>query len=509
MKYERTSGLLLHVQCLPNKFGIGDVGPEAYKFVDILHECQQKSWQILPLNASDKANPYSGTSAFAGHPLLISLEKLAEDDGLLTNDDLKDIPKFNTSYLDFDKVYDYKYGLLKHAYENFKKKNDKSQQKEFENFCKDETEWIDDYTLYMAIRHINKKTSWTTWDTKLKTRDEATLEKVRKDNADLIMYYKFLQYIFFKQWAELRKYTNNLGIKIIGDMAVYVDLDSADVWANQELFQLDPKTSLPNAVSGAPPDGFSAEGQLWNNPLYDWDGGLKKTNYKWWVGRVKKALTTVDILRIDHFRGLEAYWAIPIDPKTGVAVHPKSGKWIKGRGDEFLHATSTALGGNLPLIAEDLGYLTQEVFDLRDKYNIVGMRVLQFAFELGPKINIYLPHHYVTDCVAYTGTHDNDTAIKWFKCGANEYERKTLVNYLQKDCAEVEKTVNWDLIRLTLSSVADTAVLPIQDVCSLENDARLNDPSGHEKNWLWRFKWEYLTQEAKEKLKELTYIYGR
>ncbi|CAF0777853.1 unnamed protein product [Adineta steineri] len=508
VKLERTSGILVHICSLPGPNGIGDIGNEAYKFVDFLHECNQKTWQILPLTASEKPSPYSGTSAFAGNPILISLEKLV-DDGLLVQTDIEcSRPNFG-EHIEFRQVFKWKYSILNRAYNNYKINPIKKFQNEIDTFKKNEQYWLDDYTLYMAIKAEQKNQSWSKWPKELKQRDKIVLEEKRQEHADIINEHIFLQYIFFRQWEQLKQYANKYDVTILGDMPVYVDYDSADVWANQSLFQLDKRTSLPKAVSGAPPDAFSETGQLWNNPLYDWRGNLRKTNFDWWIKRLKKCLETVDVVRIDHFRGLEAYWAIPIGT-DGKPLSPMKGEWVKACGDEFLTAATKALGDNLPIIAEDLGHLTQEVFDLRDKFGLVGMRVLHFAFAHWPN-NMYLPHNYIPNCIAYTGTHDNNTTIGWFRHNMKEKERQTLIDYLQKE-GDPERNINWDLIRLVLASVADTAVLLFQDVLDLEEGCQMNDPAftpDYEENWRWRFQWEQLKQSAKDKLKSLTYIYGR
>jgi len=508
VKFERTSGILVHISSLPGPNGIGDVGREAYKFVDFLIECNQQIWQILPLTASEKPSPYSGTSAFAGNPVLISLEMLV-DDGLLTQSDIESNRPTFSDRIEFQKAYPWKYGVLHRAYNNYKQQHAQRFQSQIEAFVKRESYWLNDYTLYMAIKAERNNQSWSTWPKELKQRDQQALEAKRQEHANVIEEHIFLQYVFFQQWAQLKRYANDKGITILGDMPVYVDYDSADVWANQSLFQLDKDTALPKAVAGAPPDSYSEVGQLWNNPLYDWTGNLRKTNFDWWIKRLKKCLETVDIVRIDHFRGLEAYWSIPMGP-DGKAMPPLKGQWVTGCGDEFLMAVTKALGQDLPIIVEDLGHLTQEVFDLRDKYGLVGMRVLHFGFVNTPD-NMYLPHNYVRNCIAYTGTHDNNTTIAWFRHNIKANEKEMLINYLQKE-GDPERGINWDLIRLVHASVADTSIILFQDVLGLAEGCQMNDPSftpDYPENWRWRFQWEQLQQAAKDKLKALTNIYGR
>ncbi|CAF2712145.1 unnamed protein product [Rotaria sp. Silwood2] len=507
VKLDRGSGILLHIISLPGPNGIGDIGDEAYKFVDFLIECNQKIWQILPLTASEKPSPYSGTSAFAGNPLLISLEKLV-DDGLLVQSDIEsNRPKFGDQ-IELRKVLKWKYSVLNRAYNNYKKNNLAKLKKEIDAFVKKEQYWLDDYTLYMSIKAEQNNQSWSKWPKELKQCDKKVLKQKRQEYADVIDQHIFLQYIFFHQWSQLKQYANQHEILILGDMPVYVDYDSADVWANQSLFQLDPKTALPTVVSGAPSDSFSENGQLWNNPIYDWTGNLRKTNFDWWIKRLKKSLETVDVLRIDHFRGLEAYWAIPIG-SDGKPKPPSKGSWITAC-DEFLTAVTKALGYDLPLIVEDLGYLTQEVFDLRDKYNLNGMRVLQFGFGTNGS-NMYLPHNYVPNSVVYTGTHDNNTTIAWFRHNATKKEKENLIKYLQKE-GDPEHNINWDFIRLVHTSVANTSIILFQDVLNLEEDCQMNHPiftPDCEENWRWRFTWEQLTQSDKDKLQTLTQICGR
>ncbi|CAF0958929.1 unnamed protein product [Rotaria sordida] len=484
VKLDRASGILLHIISLPGPNGIGDIGQEAYKFVDFLCECNQKIWQILPLTASEKPSPYSGTSAFAGNPILISLEKLV-DAGLLVQSDIESSrPKFGHQ-IEIRKVLKWKYDILNRAYKNYKN-NPKKLKNEIDAFIKKEQYWLDDYTLYMAIKSEQNNQSWSKWPKELKQRDKEALEQKRQEHASIIDEHIFLQYIFFHQWNQLKQYANEHEIIILGDMPVYVDYDSA------------------------PPDSFSVNGQLWNNPIYDWTGTLRKTNFDWWIKRLKKSLETVDVLRIDHFRGLEAYWAIPMG-SDGKPVPPKKGSWVIACGDEFLTAVTKALGDDLPLIVEDLGFITQEVFDLREKYGLIGMRVLQFGFGTNGG-NIYLPHNYTPNSVVYTGTHDNNTTIAWFRHNAKKKEKANVIKYLQKDEDELKRNINWDFIRAVHASVANTSIILFQDVLNLEEGCQMNDPAftpDYEENWRWRFTWEQLTQKDKDKLQSLTQICGR
>ncbi|CAF1094521.1 unnamed protein product [Rotaria sordida] len=508
IKLNRASGVLAHITSLHGPNGIGDIGNEAYKFIDFLYKCNQKVWQILPLTASEKPSPYSGTSAFAGNPLLISLEKLV-DNGLLVQSDIESNRPTFGDRIEHNKVFQWKPNILNRAYNNYKQNYLGKLKNEIDTFAKKEHYWLDDYTLYMAIKAEQNNQTWSKWPQGLKQYDKKVLEQKRHEHADAIDQHRFLQYIFFQQWHQLKRYANQHEITIIGDMPLYVDYDSADVWANQSLFQLDPTTSLPRVVSGIPPDSIERDGQLWNNPICDWTGNLRKTNFDWWTRRLKKCLETVDVLRIDHFRGLEAYWAIPMG-SDGKPKSPSKGAWIKGCGDEFLTVVIKVLGNDLPLIVEDLGHLTKEVFDLRDKYGLIGMRVLHFAFGSDPN-NLYLPHNYVQNCVVYTGTHDNNTSLAWFRQNATKKEKENLIKYLQKE-GDPEHNINWDLIRLVHASVANLSIVLFQDILGLAEDCQMNNPAftpDYEENWNWRFKWKQLKQSDKDKLKLLTNIYGR
>jgi 4-alpha-glucanotransferase len=495
MKIVREAGILLHISSLPGQFGIGDIGPQAYRFVDFLKETGQKIWQILPITATDQS-PYSGTSAFAGNPNLISPEKLVKE-GLLLEDDLNDCPEFSNEKVDFSKVINFKHKLLRLAFKRFKKINNHTKVKEYEDFCNQNNYWLEDFSLFMGLREnfsYKSEPVWTEWPNDIVCRQPEAIADYKKELEPEINYQKFIQYLFFYQWYQLKSYTNKLGIKIIGDMPIYVSYDSADVWTCPELFQLD-NNKKPVAVSGSPADQFSEIGQVWGNPLYNWDK-LKENKFDWWVKRVRKALSTVDIVRIDHFRGFEAYWSIPESGK------PSEGKWIKAPGEELLNTLKTELG-ELNLIAEDLGHITPEVMELRDKFAIPGMKVLQFAFK-GDTSNPYLPFNYQNNFIAYTGTHDNDTTLSWFQSLSGE-ERMKVLEYLNSD----GKEINWELIKLVHSSVADFAVIPLQDLLGTGEDGRMNNPAGSKDNWAWRFKEEEINQEIKDRLYRITKIYGR
>ncbi|UJR19789.1 hypothetical protein I4U23_022923 [Adineta vaga] len=394
MNGTRVSGILLHITSLPSPYGIGDVGPEAYKFVDFLHETKQDIWQILPLTPTEQCSPYSSVSAFAGNQLLISPDKLY-DMKLLTKEDLI-IPskfEFNDQYVKFKQVTEYKYEILKKAFANFKQ-----QEKHADNLLKEfrqsEHYWLDDYSLYMTIKEQQNKKSWSEWKHELKYRQKEMLEEINETQQNLIEYYIFIQYIFHQQWTQLKTYANNLNVKFIGDMPIYVDYNSADVWANTQIFQLDNETLLPTVVSGFPPDDCSTEGQNWNMPIYNWNDNSKKSDvFRWWIKRLEKTLKMVDIVRMDHFRGLESYWSIPVD-ENHIPLKPKDGEWVKGPGTEFFNTIFDTLGKDLPLIVEDLGNITKEITELRNQFNLTGIRILQFAFTFQPD-NLHLPHNYI------------------------------------------------------------------------------------------------------------------
>jgi 4-alpha-glucanotransferase len=497
MPFPRSSGILLHPTSFPSRFGVGDLGLEAYRFIDFLKENHQQYWQVLPLGPTGYGNsPYMCYSAMAGNPLLISPEKLLEE-GLLAEEDFANLPGFPLEKVDFDQVVPIKIGLLKKACENFRVNATPIQQKEFAGFCDSKAYWLDNYALFMALKDANNGASWHTWEAQFVKREPEALAQVeRRLNGD-IFYYKFIQFEFFRQWSDLKNYANMRGIDIIGDIPIYVAHDSADVWAHPDIFCLDEETGVAAQMAGVPPDYFSATGQLWGNPVYNWEE-LQKQDFKWWVQRFEAMLDYVDIIRIDHFRGFEAYWSVPQGEETAM-----NGKWVEAPGDAFFEAIRQKLG-KLPVLAEDLGVITPEVEALRDKYEFPGMKVLQFAFGSDPG-NPFLPFNYSRNAVVYTGTHDNDTTVGWFN-SANDYEKQNLLLYL--GCISPEG-VHWDLIRLALSSIANQAIIPLQDVLGLGNEARMNFPSIAEGNWEWRYEAASLTQELGHRLKVLTRLNGR
>ncbi|MEH1943506.1 MAG: 4-alpha-glucanotransferase [Nostoc sp.] len=497
MPFPRSSGILLHPTSFPSRFGIGDLGLEAYRFIDFLKDTHQQYWQVLPLGPTGYGNsPYMCYSAMAGNPLLISPEKL-RDEGLLAEEDFANLPGFPVEKVDFDQVVPIKIGLLKKACENFRTNATEIQQKEFAGFCDSKAYWLDNYALFMALKDANENANWHSWEPEFVKREPEALAQVeRRLNAE-IFYYKFVQFEFFRQWSDLKSYANMRGIDIIGDIPIYVAHDSADVWAHPDIFCLDKETGAAAQMAGVPPDYFSATGQLWGNPVYNWEE-LQKQDFKWWVQRFEAMLDYVDIIRIDHFRGFEAYWSVAQGEETAM-----NGKWVEAPGDAFFEVIRQKLG-KLPVLAEDLGVITPEVEALRDKYEFPGMKVLQFAFGSDPA-NPFLPFNYPRNAVVYTGTHDNDTTVGWFN-SANDNEKQNLLLYL--GCISPEG-IQWDLIRLALSSIANQAIIPLQDILGLGNEARMNFPSIAEGNWAWRYQAAALTDELRDRLKALTRLNGR
>ncbi len=495
MRFERSSGILLHPTSLPGRCGIGDLGENAYKFVDLLAECQQKLWQVCPLGPTGYGDsPYQCFSAFAGNPLLISLEML-EKEGMLSGDDLVFDELFDDHSVDYGRIIQVKQTLLKKAHANFSASATPEQKQHYEIFCEKEYEWLEDYTLFMALKEHHNWAVWNTWEKNLVTRDTDTLAAWRTKLADQISYQKFIQYLFFKQWFALKEYLNTKNIKIIGDVPIFAAYDSADAWSHPDLFYFDEK-GYPIFVAGVPPDYFSATGQLWGNPLYRWDV-MRKREYEWWIARIAKTLELVDIVRLDHFRGFAKYWRVRVGEKTAV-----NGTWEPGPGKYLFHTIEKALG-ELPIIAEDLGVITPDVVELREKFDFPGMKVLQFAFDTKEE-NDYLPHTYNKNCIVYTGTHDNDTILGWYE-SCSEEERQWVNTYLQTDGNDI----CWDFIRAAWSSVADVAIVPLQDLLGLGSEARMNTPATLGQNWKWRFTRDMPSEHIIKRLKMLTQVYKR
>ena len=495
VKFPRAAGILLHPTSLPGRFGMGDMGREAYRFMDLIAETGLGLWQLMPLGPTGFGDsPYACFSAFAGNPLLISPERLRED-GLLSESDLAHSPGFPEDRVDFGPVIQFRKELLRRAWCNFKSQATAGQRGDFEDFCRACASWLDDFALFMALKEVHQ-TVWNVWEKDLVRRKPAALHRAAKKYSDLVQSQKFAQYLFFKQWKALKQYANDLGIRIIGDIPIFVAYDSADVWAHPEFFQLDDDRA-PTVVAGVPPDYFSKTGQLWGNPLYKWDV-MAHEGFQWWVERFRANLEMLDIIRLDHFRGFEAYWEVLASEKTAI-----NGHWVKAQGDA-LFRTLHAKIGNVPIIAEDLGVITPPVEELRDAFGFPGMKVLQFAFGDDPD-NKYLPHNFIPNCAVYTGTHDNDTTLGWYRHSSTEDERDFVRRYLATDGREI----HWDMIRLAFSSVAHTAVVPLQDVLGLGSEARMNYPGKASGNWAWRFREGQLTPDILHRLVELLRLYGR
>ncbi|HEX8136823.1 MAG TPA: 4-alpha-glucanotransferase [Pyrinomonadaceae bacterium] len=507
MRFSRSSGILLHPTSLPGKFGIGDLGPEAYRFADFLVASQQTLWQVLPLGPTGYGDsPYACFSAFAGNTLMISPELLLRD-GLLSETDLAEVPESDgEERVDFQRAHALKQRLLEKAFARFRQTGDAGLRGSFQGFCQHYAEWLDDYALFRALKDVHGGVAWNEWEQAFVRREQQALARAREELRDSIEAQKFYQFLFFKQWFALKSYCNERSIKLIGDIPIFVAQDSSDVWTNPEQFKLDER-GVPTVVAGVPPDYFSATGQLWGNPLYNWER-MRADGFRWWIARVASTLQTVDILRIDHFRGFAACWEIPGGDKTA-----ERGRWVEAPGRELFTAIREALG-QLPIIAEDLGVITPDVEALRDDFGFPGMRILQFAFG-GDPTDHDLPHNYHQHVVVYTGTHDNDTAVGWFESEAGagstrdaaqvEREREFCLKYLRSD----GRAIHWDFIRAVLASVADMAVVPLQDLLGLGNSARMNLPNSTVGNWAWRYTRGALTDDLGQRLKDLTWLYAR
>ncbi len=495
MRYERSSGIILHPTSLPGPDGIGDLGPEAYRWVDFLAEAGCRLWQVLPLGPTGYGDsPYQCFSAFAGNPYLVS-PALLLNNGLLRRSDLIDRPTFPADRVDFGAVIPWKLTLLDRAFDRFKVATDPHLAAEFEQFCKTQSFWIDDFALFMAIKESFGGGSWETWPDEFRKRTRKALTEFNSQETERIERHRFRQFLFFRQWNALKAYANRKEIQIIGDISIFISSDSADAWSHPELFHFD-KQLKPKVVAGVPPDYFSPTGQLWGNPLYKWEEHQKQ-GYSWWIQRMKATLQMVDIVRLDHFRGFAGYWEIPYGMLTA-----EIGRWVKGPGAELFNAIRDALG-DLPIIAEDLGVITPDVVALREAFDLPGMKVFQFAFSTDP-LDPFLPHNYVQNCVAYTGTHDNDTAFGWY-ASAPEKERDFIRRYLGRSGEDIA----WDMIRAVWSSVAVFSLAPMQDLLSLGTEARMNLPGRASGNWSWRLSAEALQPGLLERLQETNYLYAR
>lgn len=495
---KRGSGILLHITSLPSKFGIGDLGPEAYKFADFLARAGQRYWQILPLNPTVLAfdnSPYHSVSAFAYNPLLLSPEILVKE-GYLKRSALATLPAFPNGCIDFQSVVTYKQSLFDRAFKAFK---ERGEDEEYKRFCSEHAYWLDDFTLFSSLKAYQNGKVWDEWPTGLRDRKTRDLAKIKNQLQEQITRAKFLQYMFHRQWWALKAYCQDKGIHIIGDMPIYMTYDSVDIWTHPELFKLD-ENKKPIAVSGVPPDYFSRTGQLWGNPVYDWEV-MKSRGYAWWLHRIRHNITLFDIVRIDHFRGLVAYWEVKAGAKTAI-----NGKWVRVPAMDFFKKMMIK-NSRLPVIAEDLGVITNDVRDVMHRFKIPGMRVLQFAFGSDFPNSDYLPHSIDHRSIMYTGTHDNNTTRGWYQNETTLAMKNRIANYLGHTTSS--RRIHWDLIRLAMMSVANVVIVPMQDILGLGTRSRMNRPATGNGNWRWQLLPDQLTPEIRKKLLELTRTYGR
>jgi 4-alpha-glucanotransferase len=505
--FARSSGILLHPTSLPGPYGIGDFGPAAYRFVDFLAEAGQRVWQVLPLGPTGYGDsPYQLFSAFAGNPLLISFDLLLRQD-LLAPSDLAGLPRFSPDRVVFEEVMPARRAVLETAFRRFHLRAGAGERQRFAEFCAREREWLDDFALFIAAKHEFGGAPWTRWPAELRDRLPDALRGWGDRLASRVEAARFEQFLFFRQWDELKRYAHGRGVRILGDLPIYVAHDSADVWTHRELFCLDAE-GQPERVAGVPPDYFSATGQLWGNPIYRWDV-IAASAYRWWIDRMRATLNLFDFVRLDHFRGFEAHWEVSASEQTAV-----QGRWVKGPGAELFEALRRELG-SLPIVAENLGVITPDVEELRARFGFPGMAVLQFAFGNDPQAPSFRPHNYPRNLVAYSGTHDNDTAIGWWSAADQGHstrtpediaqERAFACGYLHTDGAEI----NWDFIRILMMSVADLVLFPLQDVLGLGSESRMNKPATPSGNWRWRYRPEMLNGGHAERLRKLARLYER
>ncbi len=507
MIFPRRSGILLHVTSLPGIHGIGDFGDSAYEFVEFLAGSRQKIWQVLPLNPTGYGDsPYQCFSAFAGNPLFINLEAL-RDEGLLSAQDLSNPSNFPHEQVSYGQVIAFKQKLLRKAARTFFADTAEAGRRDFDTFCDKHAAWLEDYALFMACKKVHNDFSWVHWDAGLRQRDPAVLKSWRSELSSELDFHRFAQFEFFRQWEKVRSLCRRRGISIMGDLPIYVAHDSADVWAHPELFRLDER-GQPTAVAGVPPDYFSATGQLWGNPLYRWDVSAS-SGHRWWIDRCRASLALFDLVRLDHFRGFEAYWEVP-----ATALTAAEGKWVEGPGAELFRVLQTELK-ELPFVAENLGVITSGVEALRTSFGFPGMSLLQFAFGNDPQGPSFRPHNYCRELVAYTGGHDNDTTVGWWtSTGVGESTRtdediRAERDFTRRYLGFQNEEVNWVFIRAVLASVANTAIVPLQDVLGLGSEARMNLPGTVSGNWKWRYQANSLTKEIRERLLALTLLYDR
>jgi len=496
MKFKRSCGILLHPTSLPGRFGIGDLGSEAYKFIDFLAESKQKIWQILPLNYPGYGNlPYNPISAFAGNPYLISPKKLVEQ-GYLNSKNIENHPEFDDHKVVFYKIIEYKNLLFKKAFQNFQDSSPHKNLSDFDTFCYENASWLEDFSLFAALREKYNYQSWNTWDMDLRMRKEKALILARNKLPEQIRYHKFVQYLFYIQWQKLLNYAHEKNVQVVGDIPIFVAYDSADVWVNQNLFYLDEEGN-PTVISGVPPDEFSRDGQLWGNPLYNWDK-MKQNDYLWWQERISHLLNLDDYIRIDHFIGFIRYWKVKPGSKTA-----QKGEWGKGPDAHFFSTIEKHLG-ELPIIAEDLGIIIPRVNELREEFGFPGMKILQYSFAGHNQ----RPHEFEQNSVTYPGTHDNDTMKIWFE-SLRKYESdiyKTLIGYINYN---VEESFCWQMIECAYSTPSNWTIIQLQDILCLGSEARMNRPGTVEDNWVWRFTWDMVADDVSEKLRELAVKYKR
>ncbi len=495
MEQNRASGILLQPTSLPGPDGIGDLGPEAYRWVDFLDRSGCQFWQVLPLGPTGYGDsPYQCFSAFAGNPYLISATILL-DQGLLTKSDLAERPDFPLEKVNYGPVIDWKMKITRTSFQRFQKIDQPELTAAFEKFKQDENQWLEPFATFMAIKAQHGGVAWNEWPEALRKRAAGPLEAFKKEHAKEIEFQSYLQFMFYHQWQALREYAAKKGIRIIGDIPIFVAYDSADVWVHKELFYLD-EEGLPEVVAGVPPDYFSETGQLWGNPLYRWEAH-QANGYKWWIERMGAVLNQVDIVRLDHFRGFEAYWEIPYGNETAV-----EGQWVKGPGHDFFQTVKEDMG-ELPIIAEDLGVITEGVIEMRESFNLPGMKILQFAFASDPDDD-FLPHNYPVSCVAYTGTHDNNTTRGWYE-SSPEREKDLCRRYLARSGQDIA----WSMIRVLWQSVAAWVLAPMQDFLSLGEWARMNYPGNPSGNWDWRMHPDAISEGLIQRLYQTNYLYGR
>jgi len=496
----RASGLLLHVSSLPSAYGIGDLGPAAFRFADFLARTDQRLWQMLPVNpVGPGASPYSSPSTFAGNPLLISPQLLVDAD-LLSEDDLPPLAEMPDDRVDYAHLVPRKRNVLRAAFRRFQAGTSTVDTAQFRHFQEAQSAWLDEYALYAALKDAHDGAPWTEWTPALAHRKPEALDRARKTHAAAIEMHMFWQFLFHRQWSALQSYCHARDIRLFGDLPIYVAHDSADVWAHQDLFRLD-ENGETTVVAGVPPDYFSPEGQLWGNPIYRWPR-MKDRGFQWWTERLRHTFERFDLVRLDHFRGFERYWQVPAHHDTAI-----EGDWQDGPGATFFETMRDELG-DLPIIAEDLGIITEAVEALRDAFAFPGMAVLQFAFE-GSPANEFLPHNYRRNLVVYTGTHDNNTTVGWWREELSDEGKDFARSYLDLPDGDGGQAIHRHAVRAVMASVADRAVIPLQDVIGLGSEGRMNVPGTAENNWTWRFTLDQIAEEDEEVLKEFTYLYGR